>query len=132
MGTHVSIHHSRDDNPVVADVLAKRAPFFKVELILQLRYIDNWYVQNPLAVDHSCLTLFACAQLYTMYAARFDEAQLGYCKWLKNCKAFADLIRTVEVLLGLLITRGYYRDHCILLFLGKITECMLKSQSSST
>ena len=40
LGTHVSIHHSRDDNPVVADVLAKRAPFFKVELILQLRYID--------------------------------------------------------------------------------------------
>ena len=32
-----------------------------------------------------------------MYTSRFDEAQMAYCKWMKSCKTFADLIRTIEV-----------------------------------
>lgn len=35
-------------------------------------------------------------QLYSMYTARFDEAQLAYCKWVKTCKPFAELVHTIE------------------------------------
>ena len=67
--------------------------------------------QKTLCSLNSYLTLCACTQLYSMYASRFDEAQLGYCKWLKSCKAFAELIRTVKVSLGLLADQHWINRH---------------------
>ncbi len=38
-----------------------------------------------------------------MYSARFDSAQVAYCKWLKASKPFADLIKLIEVSVNLYV-----------------------------
>lgn len=86
----------------VASCISVHGTFLTLCTCLQLPFLLLCHLLKKPCSMNSCLTLCACTQLYTMYASRFDEAQLGYCKWLKSCKAFADLIRTVEVSLGLL------------------------------
>lgn len=87
---------------LVASCISVHGTFLTLCACLQSPFLLLCHLLKKPCSMNSCLTLCACTQLYTMYASRFDEAQLGYCKWLKSCKAFADLIRTVEVSLGLL------------------------------
>ena len=84
------VSHCRDDNPAIADVLAKRAPFFKVvltnltRLVSHQGHIDHKGVTRP--STYICVTL--CYRLYALVGilpALFSPSPSPSCKWNITC-----------------------------------------------